>query len=178
VRQLDWVGAEANQEIEQFPEGIKFSYIPYREENASTVACGIPVFYDCDKELANKKVVIVSVPGSFTPVCTGNHIPPYIERISELKAKGVDDVIVIAHNDAYVQAAWGKALGDRGNIIFACDKDCAFSALGDFLEHSKAMGTRTARYALIVDNGKITYAEKEPDLDVTVSGVDAILNNL
>lgn len=57
----------------------------------------------------DKKIVIVAVPGAFTPTCSANHIPPFLEKASELKAKGVDQVVVIAHNDTYVMSGWGKA---------------------------------------------------------------------
>lgn len=120
------------------------------------------------------------MPGAFTPTCTANHIPPFIQKAKDIKSKGVDDIIVLSANDPFVQSAWGKALGAKDEIIFASDADAAFSAKGDFsLDlNSKGMGNRTARYALIVDHGKITYAEKEPGSEVTVSGADAILKNL
>ncbi|KAA8905312.1 hypothetical protein TRICI_005331 [Trichomonascus ciferrii] len=166
--------------LDQFPKGAKFAYVPYKDENSSVVSCGIPIEYDCDKELPNKKVVIVAVPGAFTPTCTANHIPPFIQKAKDIKAKGVDDIIVIAANDPFVQSAWGKALGAKDEIIFASDADANVSAKGGYsLDLSaKGMGTRTARYAMIVDHGKITYAEKEPGSEVSVSGVDAVLKNL
>jgi alkyl hydroperoxide reductase 1 len=70
--------------------------------------CGVPTVYDADKNFAGKKVVIVSVPGAFTPTCQVNHLPPYIEKIEELHAKGVDLVLIIAYNDAWVMNAWAK----------------------------------------------------------------------
>lgn len=68
-------------------------------------------------EWANKKVVVVAVPGAFTPTCSVNHIPPYLEKLSELKSKGVDVVAVIAFNDAWVMSAWGKANGIKDDSI-------------------------------------------------------------
>lgn len=121
--------------------------------------------------------MIVAVPGAFTPTCTANHIPPFIERISELKAKGVDQVIVISANDPFVLSAWGKALGAKDKVIFAADGNAAFSTkIGRTLDLSKVgFGTRTARYAIIVDHNKVTYIEQEAGSDVSVSGLDAIL---
>lgn len=100
-----------------------------------------------------------------------------------MKEKGVDQVIVISANDPFVQAAWAKALGgytSAPSIIFASDGNAAFSKAADLAVDltSKGMGLRTARYAMIVDHGKISYVEKEPDTGVTVSGVDAILSHL
>lgn len=68
--------------------------------------CGIPQEYDASKEFAGKKVVLVSVPGAFTPSCSSWHIPPFIARIDELTAKGVDFVVVIASNDSWVMNAY------------------------------------------------------------------------
>lgn len=71
-------------------------------------------------ELANKKVVIVAVPGAFTPTCSAAHLPSYIENKDKLKAKGVDEVIFLAHNDAFVMSGWGKANGiTDGSIVSA-----------------------------------------------------------
>jgi alkyl hydroperoxide reductase 1 len=68
-------------------------------------------------EWANKKVVVVAVPGAFTPTCSVNHIPPYLEKLSEIKSKGVDVIAVIAFNDAWVMSAWGKANGIKDDSI-------------------------------------------------------------
>uniref|UniRef100_A0A060T3Q3 Thioredoxin peroxidase n=1 Tax=Blastobotrys adeninivorans TaxID=409370 RepID=A0A060T3Q3_BLAAD len=161
---------------QQFPSGVKFVHVPFQAGDDDPAACGIPQPYDCDKELPNKKVVIVAVPGAFTPTCTANHIPPYVSKFKDFKAKGVDDVIVLAANDPFVMAAWGKVLKNQG-LIFASDGNASFSKAGGFdLDlTAKGMGERTARYALIVDHGKITYAQKEPGSEVTVSGADAVL---
>jgi alkyl hydroperoxide reductase 1 len=68
-------------------------------------------------EFKNKKVVVVAVPGAFTPTCSAMHLPPYIEKLSHLKSKGVDEVVFIAFNDPFVMAAWGKANGVKDNSI-------------------------------------------------------------
>jgi alkyl hydroperoxide reductase 1 len=68
-------------------------------------------------EWANKKVVLFSVPGAFTPSCSAKHLPGYIENLSAIKAKGVDIVAVVAFNDAWVMSAWGKANGVKGDDI-------------------------------------------------------------
>jgi alkyl hydroperoxide reductase 1 len=162
----------------EFPKGIKFKYIPYSEEKSDIAACGIPIDYNTDKEFPRKKVVIVAAPGAFTPACTENHIPPFIQKAKELKAKGVDDIIVLATNDPFVQAAWSKALGDKGNLIFASDGNAEFSKSIGFCLGQTPFGVRTSRYAIVVDHGKVTYAEQEPGRQVTVSGVDAVLAKL
>lgn len=124
--------------------------------------------------------MIVSVPGAFTPTCTANHIPPFIKKVSEIKNKGVDDIIVLSANDAFVQSAWGKALGGADKLIFASDGNAEFSeAAGLSVDLTdRGLGKRSARYAIIVDHGKVSYVEQEPGREVTVSGVDAILAHL
>ena len=68
-------------------------------------------------EFANKKVVLLATPGAFTPTCSVKHIPPYIENLAVLKAKGVDLVAVVCSNDAWVMEAWRKANGVRDEIV-------------------------------------------------------------
>ncbi|KAM0800136.1 peroxisomal matrix protein [Usnea florida] len=158
-----------------FPEDVKFSWVPYTEEKDSITSCGVPQTYDASKEFAGKKVVLFAVPGAFTPGCSVRHLPGYIEHLDEIKGKGVDVVIVIAMNDAWVMSAWGKANGIKHDkILFMCDTSIAFS---------KSIGwtrgaDRTGRYAMVIDHGKIIYAENEPAGDVTVSGAEAVLTKL
>jgi len=157
-----------------FPEDITFSYVPYTEDKSGVTACGIPVKYNASKEVKNKKVVLVAVPGAFTPTCTANHLPGYIENLPKFKEKGVDVIGFLAFNDAWVMSAWGKASGVKGDdILFFSDVDTDFSKKIGWTQ-----GERTGRYALIIDHGKVTYAEKEPAGGVTVSGADAVLAKL
>jgi len=159
---------------DDFPAGVVFSYVPYTEENSAITSCGIPVNYDASKEWADKKVVLFAVPGAFTPGCSARHLPPYIENLEAIKSKGVDIVAVVAFNDAWVMSAWAKANGVKGDaILFLSDPGVKFSSSIDW-----TMGERTARYALIIDHGKIVYAEKEPAREVTVSGAAAVLAKL
>ncbi|KAK5998754.1 Peroxiredoxin Pen c 3 [Cladobotryum mycophilum] len=159
---------------EAFPENVSFSYIPTTPETADVTSCGIPQSYDASQEFKNKKVILVSVPGAFTPTCQANHVPSFINNIESLKSKGIDQVVVIAYNDAFVMSAWGKANYTKDDfIIFASDSGAKFSQSIGW-----TLGERTARYAIVVDNGKVTYAEKEAGGGVTVSGADEILPKL
>ncbi|KAK9241230.1 Redoxin [Lipomyces kononenkoae] len=161
---------------DKFPEGVKFSYVAYTPATADIKACGIPIPLDFDKEFSDKTVVIVSIPGAFTPTCTANHIPPFVEKFAALKSKGVDAVIVLSANDPFVQSAFGKALGVTDeNFIFASDPAATFSkSAGLSLDLPPAFGTRTARYAIIVSKGVVKYVEKDSE-GVSGSGVDAVL---
>ncbi|RMZ91969.1 hypothetical protein DV736_g802, partial [Chaetothyriales sp. CBS 134916] len=157
-----------------FPSDVVFSYIPYTEESDSITACGIPQQYPAGKLWADKKVVLFAVPGAFTPTCSARHLPAYIENLEKFKSNGVDIVAVVAFNDAFVMSAWAKANGVKNDdILFLSDGEAKFSkSIGWNL------GERTARYAIIVDKGKVVYAEKEPGREVTVSGAEAVLAKL
>jgi len=159
---------------DDFPSDVVFSYVPYTPETSDITSCGIPVNFAASKEWADKKVVLFAVPGAFTPGCSVRHLPGYIEKLEDIKGKSVDVVAVLAFNDAWVMSAWGKANGIKGDdILFLSDPETKFSkSIGWNL------GERTARYAMIIDHGKVVYAEKEPGRDVTVSSAAAILAKL
>ncbi|MCJ1311272.1 hypothetical protein MMC25_004943 [Agyrium rufum] len=160
---------------DEFPADVKFMYVPYSDEKEAITSCGIPVPFEASKEFADKKVVLFSVPGAFTPGCSVRHLPGFIDNMNKLKEKGVDLVVVIAYNDPFVMSAWGKANNMKSDgILFMTDPEIKFSkAIG------WTMGERTARYALVIDHGKVTYAEKEEKgSDVTVTGAEAVLAKL
>ncbi|KAK7729839.1 peroxiredoxin type-2 [Cytospora paraplurivora] len=159
---------------QQFPADVSFLYIPYTPEKAGLNACGLPQKYDASKEFQNKKVVIVAVPGAFTPTCAEQHIPTFIQQKEALKAKGVDHVIVIAYNDPYVQSAWGKSFGITDDfIIFATDAETKFSKSIGW-----TLGERTGRYALVVDHGKVIYAEQAEQGGIKGSDAESVLAKL
>ncbi|CAJ2504531.1 Uu.00g119250.m01.CDS01 [Anthostomella pinea] len=157
-----------------FPADVSFGYIAPTPETSDVLACGMPSKYDASKDFADKKVVLVAVPGAFTPTCQNQHITGFLSKLKDIKAKGVDKVIVIAYNDPFVMAAWGKANGiTDDSILFMSDDGPAFSESMGW-----TLGPRTARYAMIIDHGKVVYAEKEPGKDVGVSGADAVIAKL
>ena len=100
------------------------SYIPWSEEKGEITSCGIPINYYASKEWADKKVILFALPGAFTPVCSARHVPEYIERLPEIRAKGVDVVAVLAYNDAFVMSAWGKANGVKNDDIVRSPPMC------------------------------------------------------
>lgn len=107
-------------------------------------------------------------PGAFTPGCQARHLPPYIEKLSEFKNKGVDIVATIASNDSWVMNAWGKVNGVKGDdILFLSDTKTFFSKEYGW---QAGAGDRNGRWAMVFDNGKVIYAENEPSpKDVSVS---------
>ncbi|KAH9855471.1 Redoxin-domain-containing protein [Lenzites betulinus] len=157
------------------PQG-KFTYIPYTPALDDNSACGIPTKLNTD-EWKGKKVVLVSVPGAFTPTCHANHLPPFLKKYDEFKAKGVDVIAVISTNDAFVLSGWARFLGVADKIVMLSDYEAKWSAqLG--LEHDRSaeeLGIRTRRYALIIDDLKVKYVGAEFEPGVTASGADAVL---
>jgi len=160
---------------DKFPSGIQFDWVPITDPDPTV--CGRPQLYDADKEWKDKKVVIVSVPGAFTPGCQARHLPPYIENLSALKQKGVDIVAFIAYNDGWVMSAWGKVNNVTGNdILFLSDSKSFFAK-----NHAWTAGPeRNGRFAIVVEkDGSVSYAENETSPSVVdVSGAEAVLSKL
>ncbi len=133
-------------------------------------------------ELFNdKKVVLFGVPGAFTPTCNNNHLPGYVTRLDELKAKGVNTVAVVSVNDLHVMKAWQDASGGGTDIVFLADGNGEFvKEVGLDIDLSIAgMGVRSQRFSMIVDNAKVAVLniEENPGQAVT-SGVEKILEDL
>ncbi|KAJ5092660.1 hypothetical protein NUU61_007530 [Penicillium alfredii] len=160
-----------------FPSDVVFQYIPWSEDSGDITSCGIPINYKASEEWANKKVVLFSVPGAFTPTCSVNHVPGYIKNLPNLREKGVDIVAVLAFNDPFVMSAWGKANKVQGNdILFLSDPDAKFSKGIGWADEASG---RTGRYAVIIDHGKVSYAQIETEKGaVKKSSADAVLASL
>ncbi|GLB40870.1 putative redoxin [Lyophyllum shimeji] len=161
---------------ETLPQGT-FTYIPYTPELENNLVCGVPSKLSTD-EWKGKKVVLFSVPGAFTPTCHAKHLPPYVEKYEEFKAKGVDVVAVLASNDAFVMSGWGRFEGVKDKILTLSDTGAEWAKpLGLSLEFGGV--TRVKRFAMILDDLKVTYFEVEPAPGaVTVSGAEAVLEKL
>jgi peroxiredoxin len=129
---------------------------------------------------AGRKVALFSVPGAFTPTCSAKHLPGFIEKAAELKAKGVDEIACTAVNDAFVMGAWGKAAGADEAVTMLADGNGAFAkAVGLEMDGSKfGMGTRGQRFSMIVDDGVVTELNIEAPGDFKVSSADYMLGQL
>ena len=127
-----------------------------------------------------KKVVLFAVPGAFTPTCSDQHLPGFMDRVAEIKAKGVDTVACIAANDAFVLNAWRQQRSIPEDIILLSDGNLEFTEAADLVLDISAfgMGKRSARYAAIIDDGQVTYLGVEPGREVGVSSAEAVLENL
>jgi glutaredoxin/glutathione-dependent peroxiredoxin len=104
-----------------------------------------------------KKIVLFAVPGAFTPTCSMKHLPGFVEKAGDLRAKGVQEVACVSVNDAFVMGAWGKEQGAAGKVRMLADGNGELArALGLELDASGfGMGKRSKRYALIVNDGKV-----------------------
>ena len=112
---------------------------------------------------ANKKVVVFSLPGAFTPTCSSNHLPRYDELYDEFRAQGVDEIICVSVNDAFVMFKWGKELGNE-NIFLLPDGNGEFTRkIGMLIDKSNlGFGMRSWRYSMLVNDGEIEKIFVEP----------------
>ena len=133
-----------------------------------------------DEIFKGKKVVLFAVPGAFTPTCSNRHLPGFVENADAFRVKGVDTVACIAVNDAFVMGAWGKQQGADGRLTMLADGSGAFTkAMGLELDLvGRGMGVRSQRYALIAQDGKVTYLAIEQPGGFEVSKAEAILAHL
>ncbi|MEL6946450.1 MAG: peroxiredoxin [Pseudomonadota bacterium] len=110
-----------------------------------------------------KKVVLVAVPGAFTPTCHANHLPGFVEHADAIMEKGVDTIAVTSVNDVHVMGAWAAASGGKDKVTFLADGNAEFAkAVGLDIDLNVAgMGVRSLRYAMIVEDGKVTALNLE-----------------
>ncbi len=134
-----------------------------------------------DEIFKGKKVVLFAVPGAFTPTCSLNHLPGYLENRDAILAKDVDQIAVVAVNDPFVMGAWAQSTGGEGKILFLADGSAAFTkAVGLDLDLSGGgLGVRSKRYSAIVEDGivKALNIEEQPGQAVT-SAAAALLEQL
>ena len=130
-----------------------------------------------DDLFAGKKVVLVSVPGAFTPTCSMKHLPGFVEQAEALKAEGIDTIACTAVNDVFVMDAWGKDRGVGDSVLMLADGNGDYvRALGLELDATGfGMGMRGERFAIVVEDGTATHVAVEGPGEFEVSKVEAIL---
>ena len=150
-------------------EGEKIPAVTVKTEDMQDVTT--------EQLFGGKKVVLFAVPGAFAPTCSEQHLPGFIEKASEIKAKGVDDIICLSVNDAFVMKAWGKDRGAEGKVTMIADGNADLSrALGlEFDGSGIGFGVRAQRFAAIVDDGVVTKLAVEQPMKFDVSSADSIL---
>ncbi|MDH3350993.1 MAG: peroxiredoxin [Gammaproteobacteria bacterium] len=133
-----------------------------------------------DELFSGKKVVLLSVPGAFTPTCSLNHLPGFVEQADELLAEGVDTIACMAVNDVFVMHAWGKDRGVGDKVTMLADGNGDYvRALGLELDGTGfGMGMRGQRFAIVVDDGVATHVAVEEPGKLEVSKAEAILASL
>jgi peroxiredoxin (alkyl hydroperoxide reductase subunit C) len=127
-----------------------------------------------------KKVVLFGVPGAFTPTCSAKHLPGFTAHLADLKAKGVDSVVCMSVNDQFVMQAWAKDQGITDEVVMLADGSGTFTkAMGLELDLiGRGLGVRSQRFAMVVDDGKVSHLAVEQAGGFDVSRAEAILEIL
>jgi peroxiredoxin len=122
---------------------------------------------------SGKRIALFAVPGAFTPTCSNNHLPGFLENLEAFTVRGIDEIVCVAVNDAHVLKAWAMATGADGKITFLSDGNAEFArAVGLDIDRSdQNQGTRSRRYAMLVEDGvvKALHVEDAPSGAVTSS---------
>jgi peroxiredoxin len=127
---------------------------------------------------ANKKAVLFALPGAFTPTCSETHLPGFVVQYDDIIAKGVDAIACLSVNDSFVMKAWQDAQNAENLAMIADGGGALTEAMGLILDTGDFGGTRSRRYSMIIDDGKITQLNLEEGGGYEVSGADTILSQL
>ncbi len=133
-----------------------------------------------DALFAGRTVVVVGMPGAFTPTCHNQHLPGFIENRDAILARGVDEIVILATNDTHVLKAWAEASGGKGLVRFVSDGNLEFiTQTGLAFDGSgTGMGTRAKRFAMIVKDGTVTALAVEERPGLSVSSAAQIIAQL
>ena len=136
-----------------------------------------PNGFDIAKSTAGKKIAIFALPGAFTPTCSAQHVPGYVQKAAELKAAGVDEIWCLSVNDAFVMGAWGRDQKTAGKVRMMADGSAEFTrATGLTLDlGARGMGLRSQRYSMLVDDGVVRSLNIEAPGKFEVSDADTLL---
>jgi peroxiredoxin len=139
-----------------------------------------PEQIDSETFFKGRTVALFSVPGAFTPTCSAKHLPGFIEKSAELKAKGVDEIAGTAVNDAFVMGAWGTSAGTEGKVSLLADGNGDFvKAVGLTMDGSKfGMGQRGQRFSMVVKDGVVEQLNVEAPGEFKVSSAEHMLSQL
>ena len=133
-----------------------------------------------DDLFKGKKVALFALPGAFTPTCSAKHLPGFIQQAGALKAKGIDAIVCLSVNDAFVMGAWGDAQGAGDTVMMLADGNGDFTrAVGLELDGTKfGMGKRSQRYSMVVDNGAVKVLNVEAPGAFEVSSAEHMLSQI
>jgi peroxiredoxin len=161
---------------EQLPEGKLQEYI-----EVETAGCTIgPNTFAVRDLVRGKKIAVFGLPGAFTPTCSAQHVPGYVQEADALKAKGVDEIWCLSVNDAFVMGAWGRDQKVGGKIRMMADGSAAYTrALGLELDLTKGgLGMRCQRFSMLVDDGVVKKLNIEAPGKFEVSDARTLLHQL
>lgn len=135
---------------------------------------------NAEEVFAGRKVALFAVPGAFTPTCSAKHLPGFVDKAGELKAKGVDDIACVSVNDVFVMGAWGEQAGAGETVRMLADGNGEFTrALGLELDASGfGMGERSKRYSMLVEDGVVKELNVEDGGEFKVSSAEYLLGQL
>jgi glutaredoxin/glutathione-dependent peroxiredoxin len=158
------------------PSGTLFEYVEVEGEGCSIG----PNPVDVAKAVSGKTIAIFGLPGAFTPTCSAQHAPGYIELQGQFKTAGVDEIWCVSVNDAFVMGAWGRELGAAGKVRMMADGSADFAkATGLTLDlAAKGLGLRSGRYSMLVKNGVVTQLNNENGGGYAVSDAQTLLKQV
>jgi glutaredoxin/glutathione-dependent peroxiredoxin len=161
---------------DRLPEGTLSEYIEV-EGNGCSIG---PNEFKIGDLTKGRKVVIFGLPGAFTPTCSAKHVPSYVHNRDALKAKGVDDVLCMSVNDAFVMGAWARDQKSSGKVRMMGDGSAKYTkALGLELDlDARGMGTRCQRFSMLVEDGVVKALNIEAPGKYDVSGAETMLKQL
>lgn len=135
------------------PSATVYEYIEV-EGNGCSLG---PNAFDVAKACAGKKIAIFALPGAYTPTCSAQHLPGYVQAAADLKAAGVDEIWCVSVNDAFVMGAWGRENAAGGQVRMMADGSADFTRAVDMVLDltTKGLGVRSQRYSMLVDNGVV-----------------------
>lgn len=135
---------------------------------------------DSNEFFKGRTVALFSVPGAFTPTCSARHLPGFVDKAAEFKAKGVDEIACTAVNDAFVMGAWSKSASADGKVTMLADGNGAFvKALDLTMDGSKfGMGTRGQRFSMLIEDGVVKQLNVEEPGAFNVSSAEYMIERL
>ena len=133
-----------------------------------------------DELFSGKRIVLFAVPGAYTPTCSARHLPGFVNQAAAIRARGVDQIVCLAVNDAYVMDAWGKEHHAADEVTMVADGNGEFTRATGLEDdrRERGMGVRTQRCAMIVDDGVVTAIHIERPGEFAVSSAEAVLEHL
>ena len=138
-----------------------------------------PVPVKSQDYFAGKRVALFAVPGAYTPTCSAKHLPSYVQKASELKGKGIDEIVATSVNDAFVMGAWNKDQGSADITMLADGNGDLAKQLGLEMDGSKfGMGQRSQRYSMIVNDGVVEQLNVEAPGEYSASSAETMLGQL